>query len=166
MTALTEQPKLTEQPSAEPDSGRAETQTAPELEIAQDLARRSLWLLPIAIAVGALGWGVDGAVSAAFGSILAVVNLVVAALIIARAGRRSSHVLMAAILGGFFLRFAVLTVAALLLRQLSWIEQTPLLFTMLVMHLVLLVWETRYVSLSLAYPGLKPTPPRRKVASS
>jgi hypothetical protein len=53
-----------------------------------------------------------------------------------------------------------------LLRRFAWVEEIPLLFTVLVTHLVLLVWETRYVSLSLAYPGLKPTPPPRKVASS
>ena len=32
----------------------------------------------------------------------------------------------------------------------------PLAVTILVTHLGLLFWETRYVSPSLAYPGLKP----------
>jgi len=31
-----------------------------------------------------------------------------------------------------------------------------LLFTVLITHIGLLIWETRYVSMSLAYPGLKP----------
>ena len=142
------------------------SQVAPEVEIARDLARRSVWLFPIAIVAGSVGWGIDGALSASIGSVLAVLNLVAAAQILSRTARRSLNLLMPAVLGGFVLRFAVLTLAAYLLRQLSWIEQTPLLFTVLATHLVLLVWETRYVSLSLAYPGLKPTPSPRKVASS
>jgi len=32
----------------------------------------------------------------------------------------------------------------------------PLALTIGVTHLGLLIWETRYVSASLAYPGLKP----------
>ena len=32
--------------------------------------------------------------------------------------------------------------------------------TLIVAHLALLLWETRYVSASLAFPGLKPRPVR------
>ena len=43
-----------------------------------------------------------------------------------------------------------------LVKDLPWVEMVPLAITLLVTHLGLLLWETRYVSLSLAYPGLKP----------
>ena len=36
--------------------------------------------------------------------------------------------------------------------------------TLVVAHLGLLFWETRYVSASLAFPGLKPLPPRSSPA--
>ncbi len=37
-----------------------------------------------------------------------------------------------------------------------WVSWIPLAFTLVITHLGLLIWETRYVSASLAYPGLKP----------
>ena len=63
---------------------------------------------------------------------------------------------MAGVMFGFMLRLAMLTAAVVLLRKLSWIDDIPLLFTVLITHIGLLIWETRYVSMSLAYPGLKP----------
>jgi hypothetical protein len=44
----------------------------------------------------------------------------------------------------------------LLLNQLAFIDTVVLVLTIAVTHLALLVWETRYVSLTLAAPGLKP----------
>jgi hypothetical protein len=45
---------------------------------------------------------------------------------------------------------------ALALGQLSFINLPVLGLTIAVVHLALLAWETRHVSLSLAAPGLKP----------
>ena len=42
---------------------------------------------------------------------------------------------------------------------------TALAILMLVTHLGLLFWELRYVSASLAFPGLKPTADKEAVAS-
>jgi hypothetical protein len=42
------------------------------------------------------------------------------------------------------------------LKDRSWIELVPLGLTIVVTHLGLLVWETRYVSTTLAFPGLLP----------
>jgi len=41
-------------------------------------------------------------------------------------------------------------------KDLSWVEPLPLGLTLIVTHLGLLLWELRYVSASLAFPGLKP----------
>jgi hypothetical protein len=46
----------------------------------------------------------------------------------------------------------VITVAGIL----SWVSKVPLGITIVLTHLGLLAWETRHVSISLAYPGLKP----------
>ncbi|NDD72984.1 MAG: hypothetical protein EBZ52_07415, partial [Actinobacteria bacterium] len=46
--------------------------------------------------------------------------------------------------------------AVFVVRNLGWVELIPLGLTIILAHLGLLFWELRYVSLSLAYPGLKP----------
>ena len=70
--------------------------------------------------------------------------------------KRSPTLLMAAALGGFLVRMVLLLVAVALVKNQSWFEAVPLGITVLVTHVGLLVWEARHVSLSLAYPGLKP----------
>jgi len=129
---------------------------APELQLARDLARRAVPVAPLLILVGAFGWGYAGALSAGYGVALVVANFVLAAALITWAGRISLGFLMGAVLGGYILRLGLLAAAVLLVRDASWVEPVPLGLTVVVTHLGLLVWETRYVSASLAYPVLKP----------
>ena len=131
---------------------------SPEVEIAGDMVRRALPVAPLLILVCGLIWGVDGALSSAYGIALVLLNFVLAAVLLARAARVSPTMLMAATLGGFLLRMTLIVAAVLLVRHTSWAEMAPLLMTILVTHVGLLLWETRFVSLSLAYPGLKPEP--------
>jgi len=134
---------------------------APELQVASDLARRAIPAAPVLLIAAAIGWGWSGVASSAIGVGLVIVNFLAAALIITSTIRVSLNALMAGVLFGFMLRLVMLTVAVVLLRKLSWIDDIPLLFTVLITHIGLLIWETRYVSMSLAYPGLKPrTKPR------
>jgi hypothetical protein len=129
---------------------------APELQVASDLARRAIPAAPVLLIAAAIGWGWSGVASSAIGVGLVIVNFLAAALIITSTIRVSLNALMAGVLFGFMLRLVMLTVAVVLLRKLSWIDDIPLLFTVLITHIGLLIWETRYVSMSLAYPGLKP----------
>ena len=87
---------------------------------------------------------------------LVVGNFLLAARIMAVTARISINALMGAVLGGYVLRLALITTAVLLIKDLSWVELIPLCATLIVTHLGLLIWETRYVSMTLAYPGLKP----------
>ena len=64
--------------------------------------------------------------------------------------------LMVASLGGFALRMGLIVVAVLLVKDAAWISLPALCLTILITHLGLLLWETRYVSASLAFPALKP----------
>ena len=64
--------------------------------------------------------------------------------------------LMAAALGSFLVRMIVLGVAVWAVHDESWVSLKLLAVTILVTHLGLLFWETRYVSATLAYPALKP----------
>jgi hypothetical protein len=130
--------------------------SAPEVDIARDLVRRGIPAAPIIIAASALIWGVDGALSSAYGVALVLVNFVIAAALLAWAARVSLTMLMIASLGGFALRMGLIVVAVLLVKDASWISLAALCITILVTHLGLLLWETRYVSASLAYPALKP----------
>ena len=62
---------------------------------------------------------------------------------------------------GFWPTFlALLFLAVYAIKDLWWFEPWPLGLTLIVTHLGLLIWETRYVSASLAYPGLKPAKSR------
>jgi len=129
---------------------------APELQVARDLARRAIPIAPVLLIAAAIGWGWNGVASSAIGIGLVIINFLAAALIITYTIRVSLNALMAGVMFGFMLRLGLLTAAVVLLRRFNWIEDIPLLFTVLITHIGLLIWETRYVSMSLAYPGLKP----------
>ena len=110
------------------------------------------------IVVGGLLRGVDGAVSAAIG-------LALVALELPRLGRGSSpgppqrSPGAAAGRGARRLHRPARRCSSrivLALEQSRFIDFPVLVLTIAVTHLGLLIWETRYVSLSLAAPGLKP----------
>lgn len=130
--------------------------SAPEVEIARDLAVRGLLVAPVLLGLSALVWGANGAWSALFAIGLVVGNFLLAAGMLSWAGKISVAFVMAAALFGYLLRLGIVTAAVLLVKDLSWVELVPLGLTIIVTHLGLLLWETKYVSASLAHPGLKP----------
>ena len=65
--------------------------------------------------------------------------------------------MVGAVLFGYIGRLALIALAVMLVRDASWVSLVPLGVTIIVTHLGLLFWELRYVSASLAFPGLKPT---------
>ena len=130
----------------------------PERTVARDIVRHGLILAPLLILVcGALA-GIDGAISSAYAVAIVLVNFLLAAFLITWSARISLSLLMASVLGGYLARLGLIFLAVYLVRNASWFEKVPLGFTLIVTHLVLLVWELRFVSASLAFPGLKPTP--------
>jgi hypothetical protein len=129
---------------------------AVEREVAGDIVRRGLMVTPVLLLVSGAIWGVHGALSSAFAIGLVLANFGLAALLLSWAARVSLMALGAAALGGYILRLALLTVAVLAVHRQSWVSIVPLALTIAVTHLGLLIWETRYISASLAFPGLKP----------
>jgi hypothetical protein len=129
---------------------------AVERELAGDLVRHGLMVAPVLIGISAAIWGFDGALSCAFAIALVLANFTMSALLLSWAARISLGVLGAAALFGWLLRLAIVTVAVVLVSHQSWVSMVPLALTLGFTHLGLLIWETRYVSASLAYPGLKP----------
>jgi len=131
---------------------------APELEIARDLARRAVPVGLVLVSVSAVFWHVDGALTSAFAVAIIVANFLVAARLMAWGASISAEVLMGTVLGGFIVRMAVIAVAVFFVKDEAWVVLPVLAFTLLLAQLVLLFWEARYVSASLAFPGLKPKP--------
>lgn len=128
----------------------------PEHQIAMDMVRRGLPLAPALVGLAAVGWGLDGALSAGYGVVLVLANLVLSATLLAWGARVSPAALMATALGGFLLRMTLLVLAVFAVKGQRWVEMMPLGLTLLVTHLGLLIWESRHVSATLAYPALKP----------
>ena len=131
---------------------------APEPVLARDMAKRSVLFFPAAVLVSAALWGADGATSAAYAMGIVLANFLLAAWMLSTAARISYGLLMGAALFGFLFRLGLVSAAVLLVKDASWVEPMALGITLVVAHLGLLFWELRYVSISLAHPGLKPTP--------
>lgn len=129
---------------------------APEPAIIRDLVRRGLKVSPLVLLVGLLGWNLEGLASTALALALVLVNFVVAAALQAWAARISYGLVMGVALFGFLVRLGVISGVVLLVGDQPWVAPLPLGLTLVIGHLGLLVWETRFVSASLAFPGLKP----------
>lgn len=130
----------------------------PEADIVRDMARRALWVAPALVLGAFLIWGPSGAASTAYGIGLVLVNFALAAALNTWAARVSVSLLMASALFGYLIRLALIFLAFWLVRDAAWMNVVAFGITVVVTHLGLLAWEMRYVSASLAYPGLKPTP--------
>ena len=146
MTAATEVPTLLV----------ADTGPAPESEIVLDLLRRALPVAPLFVGVAALIAGIDGALSAAVGLALVLVNFAAAAASLAWSARINLGVLMGVALLGYLVRITAMFGAVYLLHDLDWVHVASLGCTIVVAHLGLLAWELKYVSATLAHPALKP----------
>ncbi|MFZ6002958.1 MAG: ATP synthase subunit I [Actinomycetota bacterium] len=146
---------------------RAPVPEAPEVEreLAFDMLKRGVWFAPAILLLASLIWGTEGASSAAVAIALVTVNLVLAALGLSWAAKVSLTAIMAMSLGGFAVRMGLVTAVLFAVRNAAWIDMTALGITVLVTHLGLLFWELRFVSASLAFPGLKPAANKEAVLS-
>ena len=131
---------------------------SPEVSVSTDMVKRGLLVAPLLIAVSGLIWGVDGAVSSAYGIAIVLVNFALAAGIVAFTAKISLQVMMAAVMFGYLLRLALIFLAVYVVKDAGWISLPALGATIIFTHLGLLMWEMKYVAMSLAYPGLKPQP--------
>ena len=130
-----------------------------ELQVSADMVKRGLIVAPVIIGVCALIWGADGAWSAAFAIGLVLVNFLFSAALISTTAKISLGLMMGATLFGYLVRLGLLLLAVLLVKDAGWISRPALGTTIIVTHLGLLLWELKYVAISLAHPGLKPARP-------
>jgi hypothetical protein len=131
---------------------------APEVEreVATDLVRRGLKAAPVLLVLDLIFWGTDGILSGAFAVLLVMANFALSAAILSWAAKIGPTMLMGATLGGYILRLGLVTAAVVAVHEQPWVAMPALGITLVVTHLGLLFWETRHVSMSLAYPGLAP----------
>ena len=141
---------MMEAPAAEPVAQDVET------ELAFDMLKHAVPFAPVVVLLSWLAWGSRGAWSALLAVAVVVVNLLLSSISLAWAARVSPTLLMGAALGGFLVRMMLVTAVVIAVKDSAWINLTALAVAILVTHLTLLIWETRYVGANLAYPGLKP----------
>ena len=113
------------------------TGPAPEVGVTKDMVRRGLVVAPLIV----------------------LVNFSLAAALVATTARISLGLMMGAVLFGYLIRLGLIFLAVFLVKDSGWISLPALGATIIVTHLGLLIWEMKYVALSLAHPGLKPTHP-------
>ncbi len=130
-----------------------------ELQVSTDMIKRGLVVAPVIIALCALVWGSAGAWSAAFAIALVLVNFLLSAVLISTTAKISLGLMMGATLFGYLVRLGLILLAVLLVKDAGWISRPALGATIIVTHLGLLLWELKYVAISLAHPGLKPARP-------
>ena len=129
---------------------------APEVEVSTDLVKRGVIVAPLIVAICGVIWGLDGVWSSMYGIGLVLANFALAAAVIAVTIRISFTMMLGGVLFGYLFRLGLIFVAVFAVRDAGWISLPALGATIIVTHLGLLVWELKYVALSLACPGLKP----------
>jgi hypothetical protein len=132
---------------------------APEVGVSKDMIRRGLVVAPVLVALCGFVWGLHGAYSSAYGVALVLVNFALAAGLVAVTARISIGLMMGAVLFGYLVRLGLIFLAVLLVKESGWISLPALGATIIVTHLGLLIWEMKFVALSLSHPGLKPSRP-------
>lgn len=144
--------------AAEPMTTRLDGPSV-EISVSRDMVKRGLMVAPVLVAVCGVIWGGDGAWSSAYGVAIVLVNFSLAAVLIATTARISLGLMMGATLFGYLIRLGLIFLAVYLVRDAGWISLPALGATIIVTHLGLLIWELKYVAISLAHPGLKPARP-------
>ena len=132
-----------------------------ERELAFDLVKRGLPIAPLIILVAGLIEGWSGAASAAVAIGIVFLNFLAAAAIMTWASTMSPGAVGGAAAAGFAIRLVVILLALVLLKDVSWINMPTLGIVLVGTHLGLLAWEAKYVSMTLAAPGLRPSRPVR-----
>jgi hypothetical protein len=132
---------------------------APEVQVTSHMVKRGLVVAPVLIAICGVIWGLHGAYSSAYAVAIVLLNFVFAAALISMSAKISLGLMMGAILFGYLLRLGLIFLAVFLVKDTSWISLPSLGATIIVTHLGLLMWEMKYVAISLAHPGLKPARP-------
>ena len=129
-----------------------------ERDIAIDLAKKAAIVTPIVV-IGLGVWrGPDAALGAFLALALIVGNFFASAAILGWTAKHAPHALAGVAMLSFLGRLLIITIIGAGIKQLDIVDFPVFGITLVVSYLALLFWEMRSISLSLAYPGLKPKP--------
>ncbi len=129
-----------------------------EATIAVDLAKKALLAAPVVALVLGLWRGPDAALAVVLAVAVVVANLFAAAEILGFTARHAPHLLTGVALMSFLGRLIAITAIGVGVKALGITDWPVFCLVLLGGYFVLLIWELRSVSMSLAYPGLKPKP--------
>jgi hypothetical protein len=129
-----------------------------EREIALDIARRAAFAAPVAIAVAAVFAGWQGAIGGAIGMAVVAANFVMLAKLMSTGARAGHQAAGFAAMLSYVVLLIVVTLMAVVLRELSFVDLGSFVLTVAIGHIVLLAAEVPRVGLTLGAPGLKPRP--------
>ncbi len=134
---------MADEPYSDAATRYAAAPGAPNIEIKIGLAtsRRALLVAPVLIAVFGVFRGGLGAVSAAIGVAIVVVNFLLAGFVMSKAASVSLSLYHAAALFGFLLRLILITVVMIGVGQMMDIDRLAMGVAAIVSYLVLLSWE-------------------------
>ena len=118
----------------------------PERELIRRIAPFALPVAGLAFVLGALIGGADAGWSAVIGITVVAGNFVANGLSVAWAARISPVILYAVALGGFVLRLIVITVALLLMQQVSWFSTVAFIAALVPATVALLIVEMKLLS--------------------
>ena len=133
------------EPAASDDAAMARL---PDIEatLARHTVKRALVIGPIIVAVTWVFRGFDGAIGAAIGVAIVVVNFLASGYALSMAARISLSVYHAAALFGFLLRLIAITVTMILVSKLFEVDRIAFGIAVIVSYMVLLVLEARAVA--------------------
>ena len=129
-----------------------------EREIAVDLAKKAAIVTPIVVIGLGIWRGPDAALGAFLALALIVVNFLASAAILGWTAKHAPHALAGVAMLSFLGRLVIITIIGVGIKQLDFVDFTAFGITLVISYLALLFWELRSISLTLAYPGLKPKP--------
>jgi hypothetical protein len=139
----------TQDPVAAPDHER---------EIASDLVRRALILSPVALGTAAIFAGWPGVVGAAIGMVIVIGNFFMLAKLMASGAKAGAQATGFAAMLSYAVLLLVITVVAVILRDVSFVDLASFVLTVAIAHLALLFLELPRLGLTPGAPGLKPRP--------
>jgi hypothetical protein len=129
-----------------------------ESTIALDLAKKGAIAAPALLVALGLWRGADAGLGGALALAVVLANLLASASILGWTARRAPHALTGVALMSFLGRLAVITLSGAAIKALDVVDWPVFCLTLIGSYFALLFWELRSISLSLAYPGLKPRP--------
>jgi hypothetical protein len=129
-----------------------------EREIAVDLAKKAAIITPIVVIGLGIWRGPDAALGAFLALALIVANFFASAAILGWTAKHAPHALAGVAMLSFLGRLVIITIIGAGIKQLDIVDFPVFAITLVISYLALLFWEMRSISLTLAYPGLKPKP--------